>query len=55
VKLNAEDSESHDSLQWAVASLAWRAATAPWVLHQSVCVRDAEIDDGFYALLGISR
>ena len=34
---------------------AWRNGPARCVLHQSVCVRSAEIDDVFYAFLGISR
>jgi hypothetical protein len=34
---------------------AWRSRPARCVLHQGVCVKSAEIDDPFYASLGISR
>lgn len=45
--------ESHDALQ-RPGGLGVNAP-AQFVLHQSVCVRIAEIDDMFYAFLGISR
>ena len=48
--LCAECNESHNGQ----AGLA-KAAPAPCMLHQNICVWSAEIDDLFYAFLGISR
>jgi hypothetical protein len=51
--LDAEGDESHDALQRP--GVLGVDAQAQCVLHQSVCVKGAEIDDLFYAFLGISR